>query len=381
MTYSEISKSNNKRILLGQLNSNGDCLYATTVAYQIKVDYPDCHLTWAIGSMCRSVIEGNPHVDEIWEIPLHKIEDAAKVWNQFVSEAIERKNKGDFDEIFFTQFSPCNYEKYDGLIRSSTFRGYPKPITVPIAPILCLSANEVERVRIFAEKNKLTQRKHVILFECSPKSDQSFVNPDFALDVAKKLVEHFSDDVCAILSSNVSIDSGCENIVDGSKISLRENAELTKYCTLLIGCSSGITWICTSSWAKPLPMVQLLKANPIWYASVIGDHNCWGLPTDTVIEMTECESSHVERCIALIFNESFSIAKTKFHQDIDITFHSYGHLIRGMLLRGQLRKAKMMTSNHIERNGWKNLFRWYRSVLSDRLHFSKIMRKLRKLIS
>ena len=30
-----------KRILLGQLNSNGDCLFVTTIAKQIKKHYPD----------------------------------------------------------------------------------------------------------------------------------------------------------------------------------------------------------------------------------------------------------------------------------------------------------------------------------------------------
>jgi hypothetical protein len=58
-----------KRILLGHLASRGDCLYATAIARQIKADYPGCHLTWAIGSMCRAIIDGNPHVDALWKIP------------------------------------------------------------------------------------------------------------------------------------------------------------------------------------------------------------------------------------------------------------------------------------------------------------------------
>jgi len=381
MTHTANSETTSPRILLGHLNSSGDCLYATTVARQIKVDYPNCHLTWAIGSMCRSVIEENPHVDEIWEFPLYRIEDAAKVWNQFIQEATTRKHKGDFDEIFFTQFSPCNYEKYDGLIRSSTFRGYPKPISVPIAPVLRLTSDEVERVRLFSETHQLAHKHHVILFECSPKSDQSFVNPDFALDVAEKLVEQFADNICVILSSNLSINSKHPNIIDGSKLSLRENGELTKYCTLFIGCSSGITWICTSDWAKPLPMVQLLKANPIWYASVVGDYKCWGLPTDTVMEMTECDSNHVKECVSCILQENFALAKSKFHQDIAITFNSYGHLLRTMLLKRQFRKAQLMITHHIERNGFQKLLKWHISSLGNRLFLSKIIRKLRRVIS
>ncbi|MEQ1577992.1 MAG: hypothetical protein ABL894_10090, partial [Hyphomicrobium sp.] len=58
------------RILLGQLGSNGDCLYATTIARQIKKDFPGCHLTWAISSLCTRVLDNNPDVDEVWEVPV-----------------------------------------------------------------------------------------------------------------------------------------------------------------------------------------------------------------------------------------------------------------------------------------------------------------------
>ena len=57
-----------KKILLVQLFSNGDCLYATTIARQIKNDYPGCHLTWAIAGFCKSIIANNPFVDEVVEV-------------------------------------------------------------------------------------------------------------------------------------------------------------------------------------------------------------------------------------------------------------------------------------------------------------------------
>ena len=58
-----------KKILLLQLMSNGDCLYATAIARQIKEDNPGCQLTWAIASFCKTIIDGNPYVDAVWEIP------------------------------------------------------------------------------------------------------------------------------------------------------------------------------------------------------------------------------------------------------------------------------------------------------------------------
>ena len=58
------------RILLGMLGSNGDCLYATAIARQIKHDFPGCHLTWAVASLCRNVLFNNTDIDALWEIPL-----------------------------------------------------------------------------------------------------------------------------------------------------------------------------------------------------------------------------------------------------------------------------------------------------------------------
>jgi hypothetical protein len=69
-------------------------------------------------------------------------------------------------------------------------------------------------------------------------------------------------------------------------LTFRENAELSKYCTLLLGCSSGITWLLTSNWAKKIPTIQFLGRDPCWhsFASVRYDHQFWGLPTDHILE-------------------------------------------------------------------------------------------------
>jgi ADP-heptose:LPS heptosyltransferase len=45
-----------QKIVLVQLFSNGDCLYATAVARQIKADYPGCHLTWAIADFVNPLL-------------------------------------------------------------------------------------------------------------------------------------------------------------------------------------------------------------------------------------------------------------------------------------------------------------------------------------
>lgn len=319
------------RILLGQLGANGDCLYATAVARQIKTDYPGCHLTWAIGSGYRSILNGNPFVDEIWEVPATNQEEICHNWEKFEKEAIARRNAGDFDEVFFTQIPPNNFKNFDGTVRSSIFRGYTKPITVSVAPVMRLSPDEIENTRSFAQSHHLSDHKHVILFECASTSGQSFVTPEFAIEVAKKLIESVPD-VCIILSSKLSIDSTNTRIIDGSKLPFRENVELTKYCALVVGCSSGISWLCTSDWAKPLPMVQLLAKDKSVYASFIHDYEYRNIPTDSIIEMTDCSVDRVSKCLSAIFKNGFNNAKLIFHEQIPLKFDHYFYCIYNFLV-------------------------------------------------
>ncbi len=269
--------------------------------------------------MCRSILDENPHVDEVWEIPLTSIAEVAEVWPRFEREALERKNRGDFDEVFFTQIAPSNLHNYIGTIRSSILRAYPHPITVPVSPVVRLRADEIENVRLFAETHHLSDKTHVILFECSPKSGQSLVNPDFAIKVAQALIEKIPD-VCVILSSNETVCTGNDRIVDASVLTLRENAELTKYCTLFIGCSSGISWLCTSDWAKPLPMIQLIKTDTIWFASVACDHEQIGLSTASIIEMSDYPADKVCQCVVTVLQDGFSTARRQFHEEIKLSF-------------------------------------------------------------
>ena len=186
-----------RRILLGHLASFGDCLLATPVARQIKHYFPDCRLTWEIGSPYRQAIEENPYVDEIWEFPLAKRDEMDQTWVKFEKEAKKKFKIGEFDEVFFTQVNPNNYQNFDGTIRASIFRGYPGPITVPVTPVLRLRAEEVENVGRFVERFRISQRRHIVLFECSSRSGQSNVTPLYAVDVAHQVLGKIQD--CVIV--------------------------------------------------------------------------------------------------------------------------------------------------------------------------------------
>ena len=339
------------RILLGQLGANGDCLFATAIARQIKTDYPGCHLTWAIGSAYRSVLNGNPFVDEVWEIPVANHQELWDKWEQFEKEAFARKKSGDFDEVFLTQIPPNNFKNFDGTVRASIFRGYTKPITESVAPVVRLSPVEIENTRGFVETHHLAEKKYVILFECAPSSAQSFVTPEFAIEVAQKLIRMVPD-VCVILSSNLPMPSTNTNIIDGSTLSFRENAELTKYCTLVVGCSSGISWLCTSDWAKPIPMVQLLAKDKSVYASFIHDYEYRKVASDSLIEMTDGSADKVSKCLATIFEDGFNNARLIFNERIPLRFNFYiSALYCYLVIRGKHRDALISLKYTIGRYG------------------------------
>ena len=345
------NSSRSLRILLGQLGANGDCLFATAIARQIKTDYPGCHLTWAIGSAYRHVINGNPFVDQVWEIPITNHQELWDKWEQFEKEAIVRKESDDFDEIFLTQIPPYNFKNFDGTVRASIFRGYPRPITESVAPVIRLSTNEIENTHCFAETHCLAERKHVVLFECAPGSAQSFVTPEFAIEVAQKLIK-LVPDVCIILSSNLLMPVTDKRIIDGSILSFRENAELTKYCTLVVGCSSGISWLCTSDWAKPLPMVQLLAKDKSVYASFIHDYEYRKASTNSFIEMTDCSPDKVAKCLTAIFHDGFSNARLIFNERIPLRFNFYINAIyRFLVIRGKHNEALLSIKYTIRRYG------------------------------
>lgn len=343
------SFDNQKRILLGQLGKLGDCLYATVIARQIKTDYPGCHLTWAISSMCRSVIEGNPYIDEIWELPLKTYGDIVSSWKQFEVDVIKKKEQGEYDEIYLTQIDPDNYQNFDGTVRASIYRGYPKAISVSMQPIVRLSDVEVSSVKRFAESHDLISKKNVVLFEFASASGQSYVDQEFALNIVEKVLDNCKD-IVFVLSSNKSIPMSGSRVIDGSVLSFRENAELTKYCTLLVGCSSGISWLATSDWAKPLPKIQLLSADKKMYASMIHDAKYCGFPTDQILEMSDCLPDKVASCIQTVISRGFSTAKKIYHEEIPIDFQFYFKaFFSNMLEKNHMGKAARSLKVTMER--------------------------------
>ncbi|MEO7766666.1 MAG: hypothetical protein ABIS01_04540 [Ferruginibacter sp.] len=344
-----------KKILLAHLNSNGDCLYSTVIARQIKeVDYPGCHLTWAINSKSMQSILLNPHVDEIWEIPTRSSITSEEEWNDFVCKAEQRKAEGDFDAIFYTQLIGKNTINFDGGIRSSTYNNYPNKITVSQQPILRLSEVEVQRVKAFADLHQLNRYQHVILLECGPESFESSLTPASTLQWARELLA-IQKDLAIILSSNKKINHVAPGIIDGSELTFRENAELTKYCTLFIGCSSGISWLTTADWAKPLPKILVIDFSSRLISSMVYDHDFAGLPVNDIIELKENKSAmkRLRQCVNTAINNSFSAAKVQYNQPFRIENYSFIYKVcRDSFKRLEFVDPLPILRRSIKRNGF-----------------------------
>ena len=125
-----------KKILLGQLGANGDCMYATILARQLRHDNPDAHIVWGVSSQCVGLLKNNPHIDEIWEIPIQGWDQHEMMWRVFEREAVRRYLRREFDEILLSQIWPNNFQNFDGTVRPSILRSLGRPITVPIENVL-----------------------------------------------------------------------------------------------------------------------------------------------------------------------------------------------------------------------------------------------------
>jgi len=316
-----------KKILLVQLYSNGDCLYATAVARQIKNDYPECQLTWAIAGFCKDIIAHNPHVDAVRivnDVPKNHV----AAFRKFKETVLAEKAQGLWNEVFITSNADTNLALYDGTIRGMILRAYQRPLTVSLQPELILSEAEKNNVEQFAARHDLASFKHVLLWEYAPQSGQTDLSFELVMNISKRITE--DETVCIILSSaNPFI--GSKRIIDASSLSIRENAGITHHCTLLIGCSSGITWLTTSTAAKFLPMLQLLNADAAFINTPSTDFNRFDIRHNGLVEMFNYDKQKIIECITVIINEGIEKAAS-FHQHAPLQFKTTKKIVYNLLV-------------------------------------------------
>jgi hypothetical protein len=339
-----------KKFLIGQLGRFGDCLYATTLAKQIKYDFPESHITWAITPKYKSILDLNPNIDDIWEVDADDSNYDKSGWKKFETEALKRKENGEFDEVILSQIPPRNWINFTGTIRGTILSAYKNPITVSVEPIVKLSQTEIENVHNFAKKHNLHQFENVVLFECSPGSKQSKVNVDFALEVSREIASK-KENICFIISTAEKLAFTNRQIIDASELSFRENVELTKFCSLLIGCSSGISWLSTSEDAKKLPTIQLLDSEFLIYAGMHYDFEINGLDNRHILELVNFDKLKVVNCVNKVLASSFEAAKDIYQQDYKPNFLHLKNITKSVIgSKYQSNEIFEFTKNYIEMN-------------------------------
>jgi hypothetical protein len=341
------------RILLGHLTSNGDCLYATAIARQIKRDFPGCHLTWAISSLCRNILVNNPDVDEIWELPMADWSAVQSVWTLFEREAHELADSGRFDHLFLTQISPARFANYDGTVRPSIFRNFGRPLIVPVDVTINLKPEESAAVDEWFASTPASEASQVVLCECSSKSGQSFLNLAGALALAEEITRA-RQRTAVIISTHEAFESDNKRIICGDSLSIRQVARLTDHVDLFVGCGSGLTVAATSEAAKPgLPNIQILKRATSVYASFRHDFAYFGKPTTQFMELTSEDPTHLERAVVAAVCDGFASAQARFDDPVPLDFQWYLQLIQQMLVDvGRYVEAMQSLLITADRYGW-----------------------------
>ncbi len=314
------------RILLVQLGSTGDCLLVTPLLRQIKLfDYPNSHITWMICSPYKYIVENNPYLDDIIEIPLLDYKDLQTHRNKIDEYVKGLIYHNKFEKIFITDYYSKNHHNWYCTTRSSLFRSYPHRIKVDIKPDLFLTEIEKTRALNFCNINKIDSSLFNILIESSPRSGQSSMNHDKAIYIAELLTSKYQNINCIISSSN-KLSYKTDKIIDGSELTFRETKELLSKCNLVIGASSAISWMTLSSDSLfKVKMVQIISRNyemNIVSASLIKDFKYFGLSTNNIIELIDPSDRHLIHCLDLILTKGFKKAKKKF--GVNQNFYLFG---------------------------------------------------------
>src|SRR4029077_18959630 len=312
-----------------------------------------------IGDKCASILDGNPHVDAVHQIVLSSRDEAfSSGWQKAKIWVADQVRMGNLEKAYFTQPLPDNVRYYDGLIRTTIYGAYGKPITGPHLPEVFLTEAENRNVADFAEKHCLRDFKHVFLFECGPGSGQSPLTPARAEVVAHALVKDHPE-VVFLMSSSESLVQPSPQVIDASCLTYRENAALARHCTGLIGCFSGITVLTTSTAGKALPMLQILtKPNEIFrWGSVAMDFRRVRLDESRVIEMAEPSDTRIIGCIEKWLSESHSAARRQFHEESVLTIADAENAYE--FIREQYGKipAKSAMGRFLRANGFATI-RW-----------------------
>jgi hypothetical protein len=100
-----------------------------------------------------------------------------------------------------------------------------------------------------------------------------------------------------------------------------------------------------------VPTLPLLRPAKGVFASLVHDHEHFGLPTDTIIEMVDCPVEDLVDCVTTVFHDGFAEAKIAYHVKIPISFDFYIPNLNALIRRGEHRHALESVLNIVRRYG------------------------------
>ena len=187
---------------------------------------------------------------------------------------------------------------------------------------------------------------------CSSRSGQSFITPDLAQEVARRLYE-LIDDATVIFSTDLPMQLADPRSRYAGTLSLRETAHLTRHCTLFVGAGSGGTVAASSTASRPLPMILLLKKSTSMYASFAHDFEYFGVADRKVLELTDERPARIAQCIASACESGIDAAQIDSEGRIPIKFDHYFSMVRsGLLERMRYLDAAQSLLTTAGRYGW-----------------------------
>jgi hypothetical protein len=239
---------------------------------------------------------------------------------------------------------------YDGIVCTSIYKCFGRPITVDTTPILVLTEAEKKRAQEFAVANKLAGYINVILFECAPQSNQLNLTDDIIYQYCVRIMQQ--PGTCIILSAPKKYGFNHPGIIDGNSLSIRETVALTHYCTILFGCSSGISWAATSTAAKKIPTVQILTRDTYIFNPLSLTLKKLKQSTANLIEMINFNEDKLELCFSDIFDRGIEYAKARHDQPVKKQFKLFRGIVSGFLYEGKFSLIAKFVKINIKENGF-----------------------------
>jgi hypothetical protein len=250
----------------------GDVLNTTPLAAQIKAENPSDIVHWYVASMYASALEGNPHIDKVFEINTpdkgQSLGPATDIARTMVRES------GGYDTVFtpapyMNRFWFSQQHHIVDCIRLACEETLPRiQWKTPWIPTLNLTPYEVDKTRIW-KSALIPAGKKTAIFEYDAKSGQCQMQASWI----PAICELFGPEWVVVLSGKTPVEVPFHlqtRVIRPPDLTIRASAELFNQADFMIGVSSGISAACSSTWtlerAKTMPWIEICN-NMLWSGS------------------------------------------------------------------------------------------------------------------